>query len=129
MNAMKHRNFLLALVTFSALVGIVSIYRESQLLALIDVKKAAAQPACKPVQGDTPSDRNIEMKERPLIGIASYLAAVGQYDQALKLVDRMKDCGLRDIALVKVASTLAKGGQIDQALKLVDRMKERGYRD
>src|ERR671932_651122 len=126
---MRNQNFFQVVVILSAVVGITSIDPKSQLSALIAVKKAAAQSACKNTQGDNPSDHNIEMKERPLIGIASYLAALGQYDQALKLVDRMKACDLRDIALVKVASTLAKGGEYDQALKLVDRMKEPGFRD
>jgi tetratricopeptide (TPR) repeat protein len=126
---MRNQNFFQVVVILSAVVGIASIDPKSQLSALIAVKKAAAQSACQNTQGDTPSDHNIEMKERPLIGIASYLAALGQYDQALKLVDRMKACDLRDIALVKVASTLAKGGEYDQALKLVDRMKEPGFRD
>jgi len=58
------------------------------------------------------------MKERPMVGIAIYLAAVGQNDQALKVVDRITYCGFRDIALGEIVGYLAKGGQIDRAMQL-----------
>jgi tetratricopeptide (TPR) repeat protein len=113
----------MALVTLSALVGIASIYPKSQWSALIGIKKAAAQSACQKLQGDTPSEHNIVMKERPLINIATYLAAVGQNDQALKVVDMMKVCGFRDIALGEIVGSLAKGGQIDRAMQLFNSIR------
>jgi tetratricopeptide (TPR) repeat protein len=122
---MRPRNVFLALVSLCALVGIASIDPKSQSSAQVDVKKAAAQPACQPLPGEisSQSDRNIVMKERPLISIAWYLAGVGQYDQALELVNRMKYCGFKEMALGSVASSLAKGGQIDRALQLANTIR------
>lgn len=127
---MRHQNLFLALLTLSAVVSIASIYPKSQLSALIDIKKAAAQSACQTFQGETLSKENIIMKERSMVGIAWYLAAVGQNDQALKLADRMKYCGFRDMALVEVVGSLTKGGQIDRAMQLFNSIRsqeEKGF--
>jgi tetratricopeptide (TPR) repeat protein len=123
---MQPRNVLLAVVSLCTLVGIGSIYPKSQSSAQVEVKQAAAQPACQSFRGDisSQSDFNILMKERPLISIAWYLAAVGQYDQALELVDRMKYCSSKDMALAGVASSMAKEGQIERALQLTNTIRD-----
>ena len=123
---MQPRNFLLAVVSLCTLVGIGSIYPKSQSSAQVDVKQAAVQPTCQSFRGEnsSESERNIQMKDRPLVSIAWYLAAVGQYDQALELVDRMKHCGFKDLALAGVASRMAKEGQIDRALQLTNTIRD-----
>ncbi len=94
------------------------LYALTALAVAIDVKKAAAQSACQTLQGDTPSGRNIIRKERPMVGIAWYLAAVGQYDQALKLVDRMKYCGFHK--LIEAGQTELASQAIKPALEIVE---------
>ncbi len=123
---MQPRNVLLAVVSLCTLVGITSIYPKSQSSAQVDVKQAAVQPACQSFPGhfSSQSERNILMKDRPLISIAWYLAAVRQYDQALELVDRVKYCGFKDMALAGVASSMAKEGQIDRALQLTNTIRD-----
>jgi len=123
---MQPRNVLLAVISLCTLVGIGSIYPKSQSSAQVDVKQAAVQLACQSFRGEnsSESERNIQMKDRPLVSIAWYLAAVGQYDQALELVDRMKHCGFKDLALAGVASRMAKEGQIDRALQLTNTIRD-----
>jgi hypothetical protein len=118
MNAMRTQNFFLGLVALCVVAGIASIYPKSPSSAQIDVKEAAAQSACQTLQGDTPSGRNIIRKERPMVGIAWYLAAVGQYDQALKLVDRMKYCGFHK--LIEAGQTELASQAIKPALEIVE---------
>ena len=123
---MRPRNVLLAVFSLCTLVGIASIYPKSQSSAQVDVKQAEAQPACQSFRGDisAESERNILMKERPLIPIAWYLAAVGQYDQALELVDRMKYCGSKDLVLSGIGNSMAKEGQIERALQLTSTIRD-----
>jgi hypothetical protein len=53
-----------------------------------------------------------------MVGIAWYLAAVGQYDQALKLVDRMKYCGFHK--LIEAGQTELASQAIKPALEIVE---------
>jgi hypothetical protein len=126
---MQPRNLFLALVTLCTLVGIASIYPKSQFSAQIDVKKAAAQP--QPLPGETPSqcDR-ILIKQRPLVNVGGYLAAVGQHDQAQELLEKMQNCGIKfdQAREYDTVYSLAEAGQIEQALQVANSIQNNGMK-